>query len=139
MSVFLDAGCSQQLAVTTELFLVHLRKLFDGEGMQSRLFSKSLDVSALQRAWTPIQSGSAVIRSTAPTTATIVTRGPTSAKSIVRLELVSTGEPKWLSEFDANDASDVLRTYGLGRLFESFRQDATNGQKPIAHVYFVVN
>jgi hypothetical protein len=134
-----EATATMRIADSTSVPGATLRKLLDGQGVQPGLFAKSLDVAAAQREWAKVAGGASVIRPTGPGTVAIVSRGPTSAKSIVRLELVPTGEPSWLAKFDAADASDVLRTYGLGRLFESFRQDATNGVKPIAHVYFVVN
>ena len=47
-----------------------------------------------------------------------------------RVDLVATGEPLWLDKFAARDAGDVVRTYGLSRLFEGFRVEAAGGTGP---------
>jgi hypothetical protein len=57
-------------------------------------------------------------------TVDIVSRGPRAPMSIFLIDIVPTGSPLWLDEFSAEDAGDVVRTYGLGRLFENFRADA---------------
>lgn len=116
-------------------------KLLTGEGTQLQLFAKSMDAAAEGHEWLPIAGGGAVIRVSTekPLTVVLVTRGQAAARSIVRLDLVTTGEPSWLSEFDAGDAKDVIRTFGLGRLFEPFRQEARKSTPRFGHMFFVVN
>jgi hypothetical protein len=57
--------------------------------------------------------------------------------TLVRLELYPAGVPSWLPELEARDASDAERTFGLGRLFESFRAN-TAATSPLARAYLLV-
>lgn len=57
--------------------------------------------------------------------------------TLYRLELRPGGSPAWLSDFEAKDAADRERTFGLGRLFESFVAQAPSAQ-PAARVYMLV-
>ena len=74
-----------------------------------------------------------------------VTRGPRAPVTMFMVELVPTGIPLWIDDFAARDASDVVRTYGLSRLFESFRADAlrlTGGDgraRPMGRFFLVAN
>jgi hypothetical protein len=98
------------------------------------------DASAKQREWLPVDGQTFLIRpSGEPRAVSIVTRGRNAQKSIVRLDVMPSGDPSWLNAFDAANATDVVRTYGFGRLFEPFRQRAANATTPFAHAYFVVN
>jgi hypothetical protein len=45
--------------------------------------------------------------------------------TVYRVELVSTGRPSWLEQFDASEPSDGSRTYGLSSLFEYLQQHPT--------------
>ena len=54
----------------------------------------------------------------------IVTRGPRAPVSMFMVDLLPAGKPLWLDRFAAEDASDVVRTYGLSRLFEKFQGEA---------------
>ena len=65
--------------------------------------------------------------------------GPGVPRYLYRLELHPAGEPAWLEPFDAESASDALRTYGLGRLFESFRARDPGTAPPVVRSYVVVN
>jgi hypothetical protein len=57
--------------------------------------------------------------------------------TLYRLELYPTGAPAWLAELEARDASDVERTFGLGRLFEPFRAN-TASSPPLVRAYLLV-
>jgi len=57
--------------------------------------------------------------------------------TLYRLELYPTGAPAWLEQLEARDAADVERTFGLGRLFESFRANVTS-TPPLARAYLLV-
>jgi hypothetical protein len=54
----------------------------------------------------------------------LVTRGQGAQPTLYRVDLMPEGSPAWLDQFDATNRDDRMRTYGLGRLFEAFRQDA---------------
>jgi hypothetical protein len=57
--------------------------------------------------------------------------------TLYRVELFPAGTPAWLAELEARDASDVERTFGLGRLFERFRASAATSP-PLARAYLLV-
>jgi hypothetical protein len=65
--------------------------------------------------------------------------GPEVPRQLYRLQLHPAGEPSWLEAFDAENAGDALRTYGLSRLFESFRAVDPAAAPPVARIYVVVN
>lgn len=65
--------------------------------------------------------------------------GAAVPRYLYRLQLHPAGEPSWLEQFDAENASDALRTYGLGRLFESFRARDPRTAPPVIRSYVVVN
>jgi hypothetical protein len=78
--------------------------------------------------WTQISGSSAVIRSS-PTEQMVVEvvtrgRGTNASPSLYRIDLMPEGSPSWLESFDATELNDRMRTFGFGRLFEAFRQDA---------------
>ncbi len=54
-----------------------------------------------------------------------------------RIEARAPGAPPWLARFEAREAADAERTFGLGRLFEPFRQLAA-GAPPLARSYLLV-
>lgn len=103
--------------------------------------ARALRLDAIQQKWQPV-SGVAALVQPAPDgrALRIGTHGQSGQKALYRVDLMPTGEPSWLSEFDAVNAHDVVRTYALGRLFESFRIQAKSvGVQPAARVYVVVN
>ena len=68
-----------------------------------------------------------------------VSRGAGVARSLYRLQLHPAGAPSWLDAFDAESAADARRTYGLGRLFESFRAADPLAAPAVVRAYAVVN
>lgn len=56
---------------------------------------------------------------------------------LYRLDLRPAGTPVWLAEFEAAEAADLERTFGLGRLFEPFIPQAASAP-PLARVYLLV-
>lgn len=58
--------------------------------------------------------------------------------TLYRLELRPAGVPAWLAAFDAREAADQERTFGLGRLFESFQARAAGSAPPLARAYLLV-
>lgn len=57
--------------------------------------------------------------------------------TLYRLDLRPAGTPAWLAEFEADQAADLERTFGLGRLFEPFIPQAASAP-PLARVYLLV-
>lgn len=115
-----------------------------GEGTTLRVLARPFAGGAARTGWQPVGQA-APIRATpgAPLALDVITRGATAPAGLYRVDLVPTGEPSWLSEFDAADANDRVRTYGLGRLFEAFRQRAAaaraSDSAAVARFLLVVN
>lgn len=110
--------------------------LLKDQGMRIALYSRALTPAAAAQPWREIEARGALVRAVdagAPgetrsgQAIALVSRGPRGPISMFRVDLVPTGVPLWLDQFDASDASDVVRTYGLGRLFEGFRAQAAGG------------
>lgn len=113
--------------------------LVQGEESHVMLSSRSLRGDPKQ-GWQQITTGIIRVVPTTPATVEITSLGGTEASSIVRMDVIPTGQPSWLSLVEATDAKDAVRTYGIGRLFEMFRQAAKQHvPSPIARLYFVSN
>lgn len=92
--------------------------------------------------WRPSPATGSLMRPTDdPFTYEFTSRGAEAGvlRYLYRLELHPAGEPSWLEAFDAESASDALRTYGLGRLFESFRARDPGAAPPVIRSFVVVN
>jgi hypothetical protein len=108
------------------------------QGARTQLYSRAFTPAAADQPWRPVDARGALVRGSdeAETEAggteiappqhrlVFVTRGPRGPVTMFRVDLVPTGVPLWLDEFAAKDAGDVVRTYGIGRLFEGFRAQA---------------
>lgn len=105
------------------------------------LTARPLDASALHSPWSRTGGTGALVRadSSEPLILSLYSFGAGSAPHIYRVDAVPSGEPRWLSTFDASDAQDASKTYGLGRLFEEFRVQASNQARVIARVFVVAN
>ena len=117
------------------------RALLSGQKNTLSLSSRALSADAMDRDWGAVSGRASPVTTLAdtPLSLGIVTRGAGAPRSIVRVDVAPSGVPSWLEQFDAQSASDAVRTYGLGRLFESSRQDALRNPVPIARLYVVVN
>jgi hypothetical protein len=112
----------------------------EGQGLRTGVAVKPLDGSG--REWTPTGAHGALVRpvANAPLTFEALTHGADQPRYLYRLELYPTGVPGWLDAFDAENAGDALRTYGLGRLFELFREKGARPDvAPAARAYVVAN
>ncbi len=114
-----------------------------GQRVDIRMYSRAFTPAAATQEWSPVEARGALIRPGAATqdgmlSLDLVTRGANAPVSMYRIDLMPGGAPTWLEQFDAEDTSDVLRTYGLGRLFESFRKRANNGAAPPLARFFIV-
>jgi hypothetical protein len=92
--------------------------------------------------WRPSPARGALMRTAGdPFTHEFFSLGPGDdvPRYLYRLELHPTGEPSWLDAFDAASASDALRTFGLGRLFEGFRARDPATMPPVIQSFVVVN
>ena len=114
-----------------------------GQNVQARMFSRGFTPAAAGQEWAPVEARGALVRPGATRTdgnltLDLVTRGARGPVSMYRIDLTPGGAPAWLDRFDAEDASDVVRTYGLGRLFESFRTRANGGGVTPLGRFFIV-
>ncbi|HLL81634.1 MAG TPA: hypothetical protein VK420_03245, partial [Longimicrobium sp.] len=57
--------------------------------------------------------------------------------TLYRIEARAPGAPPWLARFEAREAADAERTFGLGRLFEPFLPLAGSAP-PLARSYLLV-
>ncbi|HEX8832534.1 MAG TPA: hypothetical protein VF705_15265 [Longimicrobium sp.] len=57
--------------------------------------------------------------------------------TLYRIEARAPGAPAWLARFEAREAADAERTFGLGRLFEPFLPLAASAP-PLARTYLLV-
>ena len=116
------------------------KHMLEGQETGIALYSRALNGDRKQP-WQPMTGGGltrAVL--SAPRTVELASLGDGEANSLVRIDIVPTGQPSWLPLVEATDAKDVVRTYGIGRLFEMFRQGAKQAPPtPIARVYLVSN
>ena len=104
-----------------------LGEAFAGNGDSVLVSAKPLAVSARNQPWKELSTtGGVLLRGAGPREFDFVTFGSTAPRTIFRFDVVSTGVPSWLGEFDATNAGDAERTYGLDRLFEAFRIKAAN-------------
>lgn len=115
-----------------------------GQGTTVRVLARPFRAEAAGMAWQPVGSA-APIRATpgVPLAVDVITRGLTAPTGLYRIDFMPSGEPSWLGEFDAIDANDRRRTYGLGRLFEASRYWATahaaDDSAAVARLLFVIN
>ena len=117
--------------------------LLASQEVEIRTYSRAFTPAAVAQEWQPVEARGALVRPGARSadgalTLDFVTRGARGPVSMYRIDLVPTGNPSWLERFDAEDASDVVRTYGLGRLFESFRTRAKVGNFAPFGRFFIV-
>jgi hypothetical protein len=79
-------------------------------------------------AWTLLTGNASIVRPTPadPLAIDVVTRGSANGgdPTLYRIDLLSDGYPSWMDRFDASNAADRVRTFGLDRLFEAFKHDA---------------
>lgn len=118
--------------------------LLRGQGTTARVLARPFRAEAAGTPWQPV-GGTAPIRGTpnTPLAVDVITRGANAPTGMYRVDFVPTGEPSWLADFDAADARDRLRTYGLGRLFEATRQRArarsADDSAAVVRLLFVIN
>jgi hypothetical protein len=141
---------AHERTVTPNLFMIDVdttamwgkayKHLLEGQETSISLFSRSLNGDRKQ-GWPPMTTAGLIRPApSAPRTVDIASLGDGDANSLVRVDLVPTGQPSWLSLVEATDAKDAVRTYGIGRLFEMFRQGAKQSLPvPVARVYLVSN
>lgn len=90
--------------------------------------------------WQPSPDRGGLLRPTDdPLSYEFFSRGPEAPRYLYRIQLHPAGDPAWLERYDAERAADARRTYGLGRLFESFRARDPRAAPPVVRLYAVVN
>ena len=116
------------------------RKLLYGAQVHVESRMRSLTPGAASQSWAKSVNRSALVSAESNgLRLNVITRGADAPRSIVQISIVADGIPNWLASFDATSASDVVKTYGLGRLFESFRQSGMQNSHEISTVYIVAN
>lgn len=118
--------------------------ILDGERIGIALRVKSLAPAAITGPWANVNSvgGLARIATRADAglpTIEFITHGHSGPEMMIVADIVPTGAPEWLEEFDAKDSSDTLRTYGLSRLFAGFQLEASQHPRSVARYTFVAN
>lgn len=114
-----------------------------GQEVEVRMYSRAFTPAAATQEWVAVEARGALVRPAhalpdSRLALDLVTRGARATVSMYRIDLVPVGRPSWIERFDAEDASDVVRTYGLGRLFESFRTRARDGSSAPIGRFFIV-
>jgi hypothetical protein len=108
-----------------------------GRSLRTQLFVRPDTIPTREWQAAPVGQG-LILGGDDPYHPRFISRGPGVPRYLYRIELVSDGSPSWLDEFDAENARDARRTYGLGRLFDAFqKQGAAAG--PVLRAYVVVN
>lgn len=112
-----------------------------GERLELKIASRSLIDGADRQPWVPVTGAAAHVIPAADgaTHVQLRSRGADTPRYLYKVELVPAGVPTWLDAFDASDAHDAIRTYGLARLFEVFRTQAMQGAPAIGRIYIVAN
>jgi hypothetical protein len=123
------------------------------QGGETKLHSRAFKPEAAAQRWRAVEARGALVRASSADSADdasagegaphqlaldLVSRGPRAPITIFRVDLVPGGVPAWLDDFDAADAGDVIRTYGLGRLFEGFREAVSGGKADPIGRFFIV-
>jgi len=111
-----------------------------GRRLVPQLSVRALADDSAAAPWLPSPARGALLRATDdPLVYEFFSRGPQAPRYLYRIELHPAGEPAWLERYDAEAAADARRTYGLGRLFESFRARDPRATAPVVRLYAVVN
>jgi hypothetical protein len=117
-----------------------LSRSLAGQHINAVLMLKALIPQHMSSPWTAPDPGTSVVRASRENqTLSIISRGALSPRSLIRLDLVSSGEPSWLPRVSASDANDVVHTYGLDRLFQGFKDEARNNPVPMGRLFLVAN
>jgi hypothetical protein len=125
---------------TTDPLTLTYDKAIRGEAFKTQLALRPLISQPTPFAWAPVDPNTSVVRVSQDTLSlSFHSYGEKGPRSLIRLDMVPTGEPSWLGLVNASDANDEVHTYGIGRLFEAFRVAAKNDSKPMARLFFVVN
>lgn len=117
------------------------REAIAGHSLRSQAYVRPLRESAVGSAWETTGGPGSLVRPVtgAPGVLEFLSHGPSAERHLYKVERYPTGEAPWLPAFDAESATDEVRTYGLGRLFELFRSLARQGAAPVQRAYIVVN
>jgi hypothetical protein len=111
-----------------------------GRRLVPALAVRTLAADPAASPWRASPARGGLMRPTAdPFAYEFISYGPDAPRQLYRLQLHPAGEPSWLEAFDAENAGDALRTYGLSRLFESFRARDPRSLPPVVRAYVVVN
>jgi hypothetical protein len=111
-----------------------------GRRLVPRVFVRTLVDDSAASPWQASPPTGALLRPTDdPLAYELFSYGPGAPRHLYRVQLHPAGDPRWLERYDAERATDARRTYGLGRLFESFRARDPASYPPVVRVFAVVN
>jgi len=113
-----------------------------GRRLVPTLAVRTLHAQPAASPWQPSPAKGALMWSAGdPFAYDFVSRGPDPKvpRYLYRLELHPAGEPSWLDAFDAERASDALRTFGLGLLFQAFKAQDPVAAPPVVRSFVVVS
>jgi hypothetical protein len=119
-----------------------LSRSLAGQNARTTFTIKALVPQPLSSGWLPVNASTSVVSSTQSgdeRSLSVISRGSSAPRSLVRVDLVPSGEPSWLPLVRATDAADVVHTFGFDRLFEGFRNQAKNTPTPMARLFLVAN
>jgi hypothetical protein len=115
------------------------------DGARLEIFARPVTADSAASPWRR-QNGGAVRAATRETGIDVFSPGGDDCASAVegepcgtlyRIEARAPGAPPWLARFEAREAADAERTFGLGRLFEPFLPLAASAP-PLARTYLLV-
>jgi hypothetical protein len=113
----------------------------EGQEFRGRISVRPLLETSAAMPWQAVSGAGSLVSPVPGEPASVDIRSLGSPeRHLYRVELIPTGEARWLSDFDAANAGDAERTFGLGRLFELFRSFAQSAEPaPVQRAYVVVN
>jgi hypothetical protein len=115
------------------------RAILDGQELGVNVWARPLSLPA--QFWISMPAQGSLLRTNPsdPFRLELLSHGADAPRFVYRIDYHPTGTPSWLGQFDAESASDELRTFGLGRLFTAFQQQAGTGSPPAGRVFIVLN
>lgn len=107
-----------------------------GQGVRAELFARRLHGDAGDKWQAAGDAGQLALAGATPFRWRFISNGADEERIAYRIDLVPTGMPAWLGDFEAPKAGEPVRTYGLHKLFDGFSGEAA---APVLRAFVVVN